>query len=187
MSDTNLPMIGEVRLFAGNFDPPGWMACDGRLLALSEHQALFEVIGNIYGGDGRNTLAVPDLRGRVPMGQGSGPGLSSRQLGQEGGSQNASLSVDNLPAHGHTLRATTNAATDSDPSAKVLANAATNVYRSISANTTMGADAIGDTGSGSPVPVVQPFTVLRFIMAIAGRMPRDEIRVLRGVSDRFQS
>lgn len=187
MSDTNIPMIGEIRLFAGNFDPPGWMACDGRLLAISEHQALFEVIGNIYGGDGRNTMALPDLRGRVPMGVGAGPGLSNRQPGEEGGAQNVSLGVDNLPAHDHPLRATTNAATDSDPSAKVLANAATNVYRSISANTTMGGDSIGTTGSGSPVSIVQPYSVLRFIIAIAGRMPRDEVRVLRGVSDRFQS
>ena len=79
------PLLGEIKLFAGNFDPPGWLRCDGRLLAIRDHTSLFEILGNSYGGDGRNTFAIPDLRGRVPMGSGAGPGLTNRKLGQKVG------------------------------------------------------------------------------------------------------
>ena len=83
MSDT---MLGEIKMFSGNFEPPGWLFCDGRLLAISEHTALFEIVGNTYGGNGLTTFGIPDLRGRIPMGIGAGPGLTNRNLGDEPGS-----------------------------------------------------------------------------------------------------
>jgi microcystin-dependent protein len=184
MADENLPMIGEIRMFGGNFNPPGWLPCDGRLLAIRDNEALFEVIGNTYGGDGRSTLALPDLRGRVPMGVGAGPGLTNRQMGQEIGDESVVLAVSQLPAHDHTLRGSNNSANQTVPAGNVLAQDPTDPqYYNGSASVNMRADSIGATGSNDAHSNVQPSTVLRFIIAVAGRNPRDEVRVLRGVMD----
>jgi microcystin-dependent protein len=152
-------------------------------LAIREHIALFEIIGNSYGGDGRNTFGLPDLRGRVPMGQGAGPGLTNRQLGQEPGSESVVLDVTQLPAHDHTLRGTNSAATQTQPAGNILARASTPQYLNASSSVVMGTDSIGASGSNAPHANVQPSTVLSFIIAIAGRSPRDEVRIIRGVSD----
>ena len=181
MSET---MLGEIKLFAGNFEPPGWLTCDGRLLAISEHTALFEILGNTYGGDGRNTFALPDLRGRVPIGVGAGPGLTNRELGDEGGAENVTLSVSHLAAHDHSLRATNSPATQIAPAGNILAqNSGSSQYLNAATSVVMGSDSIGATGSNTPHANVQPFTCLRFIIAMAGKNPRDEVRILRGVSD----
>ena len=180
MSD---PLLGEIKLFAGNFEPPGWLFCDGRLLAIREHVALFEILGNTYGGDGLSTFGLPDLRGRVPMGQGAGSGLTNRQLGQEVGSESVVLDVTQLPSHDHTLRGTNSAATQTQPAGNVLASAATPQYLNASSSVVMGTDSIGVAGSNAPHANVQPSTVLSFIIAIAGRAPRDEVRIIRGVTD----
>ena len=87
------PFIGEVIMFAGNFAPRGWAFCDGQLLAISQHQALFSILGTTYGGDGRTTFGLPDLRGRVPLHVGNGPGLSSYRLGQKGGTESVGLTI----------------------------------------------------------------------------------------------
>lgn len=180
MTDT---LLGEIKLFAGNFEPPGWMFCDGRLLAISQHTALFELLGNAYGGDGLTTFGLPDLRGRVPMGKGAGPGLTNRKLGDEPGSETVILDVTQLPSHDHTLRATNSSATQTQPAGNVLATAATPQYLNASTSVVMGSDAIGASGSNAPHANVQPSTVLTFIIAIAGRNPRDEVRVARGIAD----
>ncbi len=96
-------MIGEVKMFAGNFAPRGWALCEGQLLPISSNQALFSILGTTYGGDGRTTFALPDLRGRVPIGPGNGPGLSSRRLGSKGGSETNTLTTNQLPSHGHNM------------------------------------------------------------------------------------
>jgi microcystin-dependent protein len=176
-------MLGEIRLFAGNFDPPGWLACDGRLLAIRDNVELFEILGNSFGGDGRTTFGLPDMRGRVPMGTGAGPGLTNRKLGQEPGSETVILDVTQLPSHDHTLRATNSAATQTQPAGNILATASTPQYLNASSSVIMGGSSIGASGSNAPHANVQPSTVLRFIIAIAGRNPRDEVRILRGVSD----
>ena len=176
------PFIGEVKLFAGNFEPPGWMICDGRLLAISEHLALFEVIGTTYGGDGRTTFALPNLRGRVAMGKGAGPGLTNRRMGELGGMENVTLSVDQLASHEHALRATNNLAAETAPAGNVLAQFKMPQYLGAATSVVMGADSIGATGNNAPIPNIQPFLVLNFIIAIVGHSPRDEVRIIRAVS-----
>jgi microcystin-dependent protein len=180
MSDT---LLGEIKMFAGNFAPPGWAFCHGQLMPIAQNQELFEIIGNTYGGDGRNTFGLPDLRGRIPMGTGAGPGLTNRNLGEGGGTENVVLNEADLPAHDHPLRASNSAANQTSPSGNVLARAAGNTYLGAGTNVVMGADSIGTAGSNSPHTNIQPFRALSFIIAVQGRNPRDEVRILRGVSD----
>jgi microcystin-dependent protein len=116
------PYLGEVRLFAGNFAPVGWHLCDGMLLAIAENDALFNLIGTTYGGDGISTFAVPDLRSRVPVGQGNGPGLSARTLGDQYGTESVTLTTQQIPAHSHAFVATAGAATVPNPQNALFAN-----------------------------------------------------------------
>ena len=109
------PFVGEVRMFAGNFAPRGWAFCDGQLLAVSQNDALFSLLGTIYGGDGRTTFGLPDLRGRTPIHAGSGPGLSPRRLGAKAGTENETLTVNQLPSHRHDWQATTATASNRSP------------------------------------------------------------------------
>lgn len=156
------PFTGEIRLFAGNFEPSGWMICDGRLLPISEHMALFEVIGTTYGGDGRMTFALPDLRGRVVLGKGAGPGLTNRRLGESGGTEYIALTADQPAAHSDAVRPTSSLAADRAPQDRALST--------------------GTTGSSAPIPNVPPFLILNFIIAVAGRSPRNGVRIIRGVN-----
>ncbi|MEL6718505.1 MAG: tail fiber protein [Bacteroidota bacterium] len=96
-------MIGEIRMFGGNFAPRSWALCEGQLLAISSNQALFSILGTTYGGDGRTTFALPDLRGRSPIQHGTGPGLSTYRLGQRGGVETVTLNSTQIPAHNHTV------------------------------------------------------------------------------------
>ncbi|MCB2154798.1 tail fiber protein [bacterium] len=159
------PYLGEIRLHAGPNIPQGWFRCDGRYLAISYNTDLFEVIGNTYGGDGRTTFALPDLRGRVAVGVGAGPGLSNRKLGEEFGAESVILDVTQLPAHDHTLRATNSSATQTQPAGNVLATASTPQYLNASTSVVMGTDSIGVTGSNAPHANVQPSTTLSYIIA----------------------
>lgn len=179
----SLPLLGEIKLFSGNFEPPGWLFCDGRLLPISEHTALFEVVGNSYGGNGLTTFGIPDLRGRVPMGHGAGAGLTNRNLGEQPGAETVILDVTQLPSHDHTLRATNSSASQTQPAGNVLATGATPQYLNASTSVVMGTDAIGSSGSNAPHANIQPSSVLSFIIAVAGRSPRDEVRIIRGVSE----
>jgi microcystin-dependent protein len=108
-SNAQEPMLGEVRIFAGNFAPRGWAFCEGQILPISQNSALFSLIGCTYGGDCRTSFALPDLRGRVAMSAGNGPGLSSRAWGAKGGSQTETLTVSQMPSHSHSTTNTTNA------------------------------------------------------------------------------
>ena len=116
------PFLGEVRLFAGNFAPVGWNLCDGTLLPIAENDALYNLLGTTYGGDGVTTFAVPDLRGRVPMGQGNGPGLSPRTIGESFGVETVTLTSQQIPTHNHSFIASTAAATSPNPGAALFAN-----------------------------------------------------------------
>lgn len=113
------PFIGQMMMFAGNFAPRGWALCDGQLLPISQHQALFALIGTTYGGDGGTTFALPDLRGRVAMGEGNGPGLTSRSLGEKSGVEEVVLNVNQMPSHTHTASFTAT----NDPKVKTTVNA----------------------------------------------------------------
>ncbi|RVU31640.1 phage tail protein [Neptunomonas marina] len=109
------PYVGEIRMFAGNFAPRGWAFCDGQLLAVSQNDALFSLLGTIYGGDGRTTFGLPDLRGRAPIHAGQGSGLTNRTLGGSGGRENVYITANQLPPHSHSLLVSSSQGNQSDP------------------------------------------------------------------------
>src|SRR5664279_4089451 len=116
------PLLASILIFAGNFAPRGWALCNGQLMAINQNQALFSLLGTTYGGDGFTTFALPDLRGRVPIHMGQGPGLSNYIIGQTGGSENTTLLPTNLPPHTHPLIATSEPGSTSDPTNAYLGN-----------------------------------------------------------------
>src|SRR3954468_9069383 len=109
------PFVGEIRMFGGNFAPVGWAFCDGQLLPISENETLFNLIGTTYGGDGQSTFALPNLQSRVPIHQGQGTGLSNRQLSEAGGTEEVTLTVQQIPAHSHALLGSSANASDANP------------------------------------------------------------------------
>jgi microcystin-dependent protein len=174
------PFLGEIRMFGGNFAPRGWAFCNGQLLPISSNTALFSLLGTTYGGDGRTTFALPDLRGRVPMHWGQGPGLSSRSLGESSGSESVTLTSSQMPAHTHSAVATVNASARSDgssPSGAVPADGGgNNIYSSApDGSTTMNggmvSTQIGAAGGSQPHANLQPFLCVSFIIALQGIFP----------------
>jgi microcystin-dependent protein len=168
------PFLGEITMFGGNFAPRGWADCDGQLLPINTYTALFSLLGTMYGGDGRTTFALPDMRSRVPMHEGTGPGLSQRTQGQRGGWENHTLSVSELPSHTHTLSGRNELADSATPEGDSLANVQgsdTKIYSSSAANSAMSANSIGNTGSSQSHNNMQPYTVIRFIIALQGTFP----------------
>lgn len=166
------PLMGQISMFAGTFAPRGWLFCHGQLLPIAQYNALFSIIGTTYGGDGRITFALPDLRGRVPVGQGQGPGLSPRDLGETSGNENVTLTISNMPAHTHQLNASTAVGTSNVPTGNVLANTSVldKEYNG-SPNTAMNNASIGISGSNAPVTIMQPFQTFNFIIATEGVYP----------------
>ena len=165
------PFLGEIRMFAGNFAPRGWALCDGQLLAVSQNDALFALFGTFYGGDGRITFGLPDLRGRIPIHAGTGPGLTNRRLGAKAGQETVTVTTQQLPPHTHQLQADNNAANEHIMSGNVLAHAPSSIYISGGGGATMAAQAIGNTGGGQPHGDIQPFLCINFIVALIGIFP----------------
>ena len=168
------PYIGEIRMFGGNFAPKGWAFCDGTLMSVSENQALFSLLGTVYGGDGRTTFGLPDLRGRIPIHAGSGPGLTTRNLGTKSGDETVTLTADNLPSHTHAWYASTTSATASSPTGNVTASdLASDIYSdSTSPTATMNASAIANyAGGGTSHANIMPFQCVNFIIALIGLYP----------------
>ena len=166
------PFVGEIRMFAGNFAPRGWAFCDGQLLAVSQNDALFSLLGTIYGGDGRTTFGLPDLRGRIPLHQGTGPGLSQRRLGSKSGAENVTLTTNQLASHTHDWNANTAAATGSAPQGKVTANAVpVRVYRQLGQDTDLASTTIANTGGSQPHTNLMPTLCINFIIALFGIYP----------------
>lgn len=166
------PFVGEIRMFAGNFAPRGWAFCDGQLLAVSQNDALFSLLGTIYGGDGRTTFGLPDLRGRLPMHAGTGPGLDSRRLGAKLGTEQETLTVNQLPSHTHPIRASSAAGSQSDPNDEFLgASPNVRVYRPADANADMAAASISEIGGSRSHTNVMPFLCVHFIIALFGIYP----------------
>lgn len=168
------PFIGQIAMFAGNFAPRGWAFCDGQLLSIAENSALFSLLGTTYGGDGRTTFGLPDLRGRFPLHPGNGPGLTPRSLGEKGGVESVTLAANQMPSHTHTNQALaqTTAGTDSDPTGKVPA-AGRNFYADIAAGptTVLASQTSGSTGGGQAHTNVPPFQGVNFIIALIGIYP----------------
>ncbi len=168
------PFVGEIRMFAGNFAPRGWAFCDGQLLAVSQNDALFSLYGTIYGGDGRTTFGLPDMRGRIPLHQGHGPGLSERRLGAKGGSEKETLTVNQMPSHTHMFYGTTMPAEVGDMALdKVLANTeGFNAYLAEEPqNTSMSSQMIGNTGGSRSHSNLMPTICVNFIVALFGVYP----------------
>ena len=165
MSD---PLIGEIRMFAGSFEPRGWARCDGRLLSISRHSALFSVVGTAYGGDGMTNFALPDLRGRAPIHV--GPGLDR---GQGGGEEFHTLVADEMPPHNHQVNATETAADTNRPVDNFPAQTNPfNLYAASTANLTrLHPNTIMTAGNNRPHNNLQPFLVLNFIIALVGKFP----------------
>ncbi len=167
------PTLAQIVMFGGNFAPRGWALCDGQLLPISQNQALFSLLGTMYGGDGRITFALPDLRGRGPIGPGQGPGLPNHYVGGRAGWQTNTLSTSQLPSHTHTgqLSGTTAAADASDPSGRVPAQTDVRAYSSSGPPTNMNGPVLGSTGGNQSVNNMQPWLAVNYIIAIQGIFP----------------
>ncbi|MEH6307167.1 tail fiber protein [Olivibacter sp. CPCC 100613] len=166
--------IGTIVLFAGNYEPKGWAFCNGQLLAISQNQALFSILGTTYGGDGVTTFALPDLRGRVPVHAGASQGVGLKQitLGESSGSNNNTLLVTNIPPHNHPVMANSQPGTSGDPSGNFPANTgATDAEYASNANTVMNAQMTANVGGGQPVNNMQPYLGLNYIIALYGIYP----------------
>lgn len=166
------PFVGEIRMFAGNFAPRGWAFCDGQLLAVSQNDALFSLLGTIYGGDGRTTFGLPDMRGRLPIHAGTGPGLSPRRLGAKLGSENETLTVNQMPSHTHPMRAATTAGTDNNPQGKMTAESPSlDIYVEDSQTVNLSSEAITSVGGSRSHSNLMPFLCINFIIALFGIYP----------------
>lgn len=164
------PYLGEIRMFAGSFAPRGWAFCNGQLIPINQNTALFSILGTTYGGDGRTTFALPDLRGRVPLGPDQGPGLSPRVIGEAAGEENHLLSTSEMPAHTHSLAANSGNGNQRAPGGNVpAASDQRNSQYASSANTAMAAPAF--TGSSLPHNNMQPYLAVTFIIALQGIFP----------------
>lgn len=173
------PFIGQIMPVGYTFCPRGFADADGQLLSIAQNTALFSLYGTTYGGDGRTTFALPDLRGRVPIHVGQGPGLTDRRLGSRSGSETNTLSVLNLPAHNHTAAVNINNTVPADsgnPTLNHFARSANRIYQNTegaSPGATMAPDTvtIGNTGGGQAVNNMQPYQVIRYCVALQGIFP----------------
>jgi len=167
------PFIGQVMMFGGNFAPRGWAKCDGQLLPISSHSSLFSILGTTYGGDGKSTFGLPDLRGRVAINPGTGPGLSPYVQGPGGGAENVTLTGGNVGPHTHPVKATSSNANTPSPSNAHLAtfNAGTAYATGVTDDVTMDPDTIGQNTGGTPVDIVQPWASVMFVIALEGIYP----------------
>jgi microcystin-dependent protein len=160
--------LGEIRMFAGNFEPYGWAFCDGRSLLIAQNTALFSILQFTYGGDGQTTFKLPDLRGCAPMHWGDGPNLTPRQIGVGGGETMVALSRPQNAEHGHALTASTATANQANPLDNVLAAAP--IYAA-GQSVTLAQNAVGPVGIGLPHNNMQPYLAVNFIIALQGVYP----------------
>jgi microcystin-dependent protein len=161
------PYVGEIRIFAGNFPPNGWMFCDGQQLAISENETLFQLIGTTYGGDGQSTFNLPDLRGRIPVHQ--GPGFI---LAQAAGVEEVTLTTQQIPVHNHAFIASTNNATTANAQTNILAQTPSYTpYIVSNPNTALNAVSISPDGGSQPHTNFQPYLCVDFIISLFGIFP----------------
>lgn len=167
------PFLGMIAIFGFNFAPRGWALCNGQLLSIAQNTALYSLLGTTYGGDGISTFALPDLRGRVPLHAGQGPGLSNYILGELSGSQTVTLLNNNMPVHNHSLMAVSEAGDTSAPAGAFLSNsgALDREYKTSGTPVSMNATAIGTSGGSQPFSIMQPYLVLNYCIALEGIFP----------------
>jgi microcystin-dependent protein len=164
------PFIGELRCFGFNFAPQGWALCNGQLMPIAQNTALFSLLGTMYGGDGRVTFALPDLRGRAPLAFGQGPGLANRTQGEVGGSESVTLTAANLPPHSHTVAASSTATTKNPAGALPAVTGAGSSYGT-TADLAMSPTMIGGGGSSQAFADMPPYLVLNWCIALVGIFP----------------
>ena len=164
--------VGQIRMFAGNFAPAGWMFCEGQVLPIAEYETLFNLIGTTYGGDGISTFALPDLRGRVIVGPGQGSGLSNYTLGQQGGSETVTLTTNQIPQHAHTALADSLPGSSDSP-ANLLPARYPDAVPVYGANTSgqMNVGGVLPSGGGQPHNNVKPYLAIRYIISLFGIYP----------------
>lgn len=162
------PYVGEIRMFAGNFAPAGWMFCEGQLLPISEYETLFNLIGTTYGGDGQSTFALPDLRGRIPIHQGN-----SFILAETGGVEEVTLTVSQIPAHSHPMLASTNAGTSSNAQSNIICSSPSILLyiEGQSPDTNLSPTVVSSVGGSQPHTNFQPYLCVNFIISLFGIFP----------------
>src|SRR5687768_13612507 len=174
------PFIGQIVLFAGNFAPRGWAYCQGQLLSIAQNTALFSILGTTYGGNGQTTFALPDLRGRVPVGTGQGPGLPNISLGEQAGETSHTLITQEMPAHIHPVRASTNTANTANPNGNSLAvgqitiqgTAETvSMYVNVAPNVSLNPQSELPAGGSQPHNNMQPYLGMNYIICLFGIFP----------------
>jgi microcystin-dependent protein len=165
--------LGEVRMFAGNFAPYGWALCNGQLLSISQNTALFSLIGTYYGGDGVTTFALPNLQSRVAIHQGQGTGLSPYVIGQLGGTENVTLTSQQMPQHNHNMNTFSGPGSTTHPGNGILASTTSDKpYTTASSDgSTLNPNAISYTGNSQPHNNIQPYLCITFIIALQGIYP----------------
>ncbi|HEX8366671.1 MAG TPA: tail fiber protein [Allosphingosinicella sp.] len=162
------PYVGEIRMFAGNFAPAGWMFCEGQLLPISENETLFQLIGTTYGGDGESTFALPDLRGRLPVHQGNG-----FILAETGGAEEITLTVNQIPVHTHAALVSTNPATDLNATNSLVGSSPSiNFFIEQEPDVAMNAQSVIPVGGSQPHTNFQPYLCVDFIISLFGLFPR---------------
>lgn len=166
------PYVGEIRMFAGNFAPSGWLFCDGQLLPISENETLFQLIGTIYGGDGQSTFALPNLQSRIPIHMGNGPDGNYYQLAQMAGTEQETLTTQQIPNHSHPLLASSAIANATSPQGNVVAQSTqVTPYVEDVASVNMAPNAVGPVGGSQPHENTQPFLCVNFIISMFGIFP----------------
>ena len=167
------PFVGEIRMFAGNFAPNGWMFCEGQTLAISENEVLFQLIGTTYGGDGEETFNLPNLASRIPIHHGTGPGGTTFQLGEMAGVESVTLTTQQIPAHTHAMLASTVTGTEIQPAGEVLASGSSvSVYKpDVTPTQAMAAQAVSPVGGSQPHDNMHPFLCINFIISLFGLFP----------------
>ena len=163
------PFVAEIRIFAGNFAPRGWAYCDGQVLPIAQNTALFSLIGTTYGGDGRTTTQLPNMQGKAPMHPGTGPGLTTRRLGESGGVETVTLSQAQMPQHNHQFRVNEEDAEENDPGGNSIGRAG--IFAANSNLVSMNDISLPDTGNSQPHNNMQPYLSLSFIIALQGVYP----------------
>jgi len=164
------PYVGEIRMFAGNFAPAGWMFCDGQLLPISQYETLFNLIGTTYGGDGQSTFQLPDLRSRVPLHQ--GPGFT---IGQQAGSETVTLNIQQLPTHTHTANCSAVPGNQTDPGGSFWAYSTKELqYSSAAPGGTMNPNDVSSVGGSQPHDNIQPYLAISFIISLFGIFPSQD-------------
>ena len=163
--------LGSIALVAFNFAPIGWATCDGQLMSIRENTALFSLLGTMYGGDGINTFALPDLRGRMPIGQGQGPGTSLYNVGETGGTETETLTLSQIPQHTHTPIGSGSPANTGSVSGTYWATPRLLLYSSVAPSVPMKSVAIGSTGGNQPHDNQKPYLTINYIIALEGIFP----------------